>query len=139
MLGLKNFEADFRYFAKMPSSEVNISGLGKASPVKFSGFVKPSPQIQKMYRDPRSRGVCGWGSPTKIEKIAKVRFCRGCGGKVYRGMDPMLGKFCRHASLLMLTSNVARRCCTVPPLGGFDRGTIENYPCLLYTSDAADE
>jgi len=34
-----------------------------------------------MYRDPRSRGICGWGSPATIEKIAKVRFCGAMGGK----------------------------------------------------------
>ena len=72
-------------------------------------------------------GYVGGGAPQKSKESRKSVFA-GAVGEVYRSMDPMLGKFCRHASLLMRASNVARRCCIVPPLGGVDRGTIENYP-----------
>jgi len=64
------------------------------------------------------------------KKIAKVRYCGGCGGNVYRDVNRGVGRFCRQACLLMYPSNVDLQCCIVPPLRGTDRGTIENYPRL---------
>ena len=58
----------------------------------------------------------------KIEKITKDRYGGGCGGKVYKGVNRSVGRFCREACLLMYASNVDRRCRS--------RGTIENYTRL---------
>jgi len=59
----------------------------------------------------------------------EVRYCGGYEGKVYRGVNRGVCRFCRQACLLMYALNVDRRYYIVPPLRGADRETIENYPC----------
>jgi len=62
-----------------------------------------------------------------ISKKITSPILRGCGGKVYRGVNRDVGRLSRQACLLMYASNIDRQCCIVPPLRGTDRGTIENY------------
>ena len=85
ILGLRNFEADFCYFSKMPCSEVNISGMGKVAPIKFSGFLIPRHRFRKFTGISDPEGYVGGGAPQMSKKSQKSVFA-GAVGKKFTGV-----------------------------------------------------
>jgi len=61
---------DFRYFAKLPHSGVNISGKLRNAPVKFSPLIKPSGRFRKCNEIADRVGYVG-GEPRENRKKSR--------------------------------------------------------------------
>jgi len=109
------------------SRRCHVTGLISPMPIElhlsnFQRWLSPRRRFRKC-KDTVDLVVYVGGGAPQISKLTQKATFAGVVGKVYRGMDPTLGKFCRHALILMPASKVDRRCCIVPLLGGADRGT----------------
>jgi len=88
MLGLKHFEADFRSFAKLPYSWVNISGMWTDSPSNFYLWLRYRDRFKKCKEIPDSVGYYVGGEPREYRENRKSPILRGLWQQRAHGYGP---------------------------------------------------